>query len=258
MATQVSPPEFIQDTIRKTLNKEVLEWFKDVTNDDDLTSPRAALKRACIHAENDSNDMSLLRMMLFGFVCGGLNQPKMWLAPEREIIQMEGHPQVILEFVESLASMRKRKAKKRHTIRASFRLLKEDFANSADETKINQLATNIKREFPKTFKHQTGQTNFAYVDKAKGFQLRIAAFKEADAREMVRKLLDCSLENVTFEEDNFSKASTKRAAQPRTKRVLGENLKVSEKRPSAIVYLKQADLFIPGYGSRLLVARGIE
>ncbi len=256
--SKISPPEFLQDTCRKTLNKEVLEWFRDVKSTDDIRSmPRAALRYACTHVENDSIDMTVLRSILF-YVVVGVGEPKAWLAPEREIITMEGHPQVILQFVETAASMKARKAKKRHTARYSFRLMKEDFSNSTDEAKIDRLAMNIKRNFPSSFKHQVAQTTYAYVDKANGYQLRIAAFQENDARTLVRKLLDCSLEpSIGFDEAKFSRASTKRRSTPPTKRILGETTRLGDRRPTAIVKLRQADLFIPGYGSRTLTLRQI-
>ncbi|GAP99125.1 hypothetical protein [Leptolyngbya sp. NIES-2104] len=256
MNNKFSPPEFIQDTIRKTINKEVMEWFKDVTDDDDISTPRGALKRACTHVENDNNDMTMLRMLLFYMVCGAMDEPRGWLAPEREIITMEGNPQVILLFAETKQSMKARKAKKRHTMRCSFRLLKEDFATSADEAKIDRLAMSIKRNFPQTFKHQVAQTTYAYVDKANGYQLRIAAFQENDARDLVRKLLDCSLDqSISFDESKFSRASTKRRSTPPTKRILGETKRLGDRRPTAIMTLQQADLFIAGYGSRTLLLR---
>lgn len=251
---QHSPPEFLQDVMRKTVNKEVLEWFKDV-KDDDITTPRGALRRACMHMENDSIDMTVLRSILFYVVCG-VSEPRAWLAPEREIITMEGHPQVILLFAETKQSMKARKAKKRHTARYSFRLLKEDFSSSADEVKIDRLTTNIKRNFPSSFKHQVAQTTYAYVDKASGYQLRVAAFQENDARILVKKLLACSLDQaIDFDESKFSRASTKRRSTPPTKRILGETKRLGDRRPTAILTLRQADLFIPGDGSRTLALR---
>jgi hypothetical protein len=255
MSSKFSPPEFLQDITRKTINKEVAEWFRDVTNLNDIETPRGALKTACTHIENDSIDMTILRTILFYSVVGA-EEPRNWLAPEREIITMEGNPQVLLQFVETAQSMKARKAKKRHTVRCSFRLLKEDFSSSADETKIDRLEANIKRNFPNSFKHQVAQTTYAYVDKPNGYQLRVAAFQETEARALIKKLLDCSLDqSISFDESKFSRASTKRRSTPPTKRVLGETKRLGNRRPTAIVTLRQADLFIPGYGSRTLVYR---
>lgn len=250
-----SAVEHLQDGIRKTVNKEVIEWFRDV-KDDNLETPRGTLKRMCTHMEDDTADVTQMKIIFFYMVCGAMPGMKGWLAPERAVMSVEGQPQVILNFVETEQSVKARKVKKRHTMRCSFRLMTEQFESTSDKAKIERLEMLIKQQFPLSYKHQCGQTNFTYIDKPKGFQLRIAAFTESDAKTLAKKLIQCSIDGgVTFEEQHWSKASTKGKATGATKRVLGKPIKLNEKRPSAIVTLRQADLFIPGWGSQTLVYR---
>jgi hypothetical protein len=94
------------------------------------------------------------------------------------------------------------------------------------------------------------------MDKAKGFQLRIAAFSEATAKELARKLIDCTIDpGAVFTEDKWSRASTRGHVSTQQKIVLGKPVKIAAKRPSAIMSLRQVDLFIPGWGSRTLIYR---
>jgi hypothetical protein len=253
-----SSVEHLQDVILKTVNTEVREWFHDITAEDDLSTPRGTLKIACTHREEDTISATASRLMLFYMVCGSMPGLKGWLAPDHHVLSVEGHPQVILNFVETGHSAKARKISKRHTMRCSFRILTERFETAGDEAKIDQLERKIKQQFPISYRHQTGQTNFAYMDKAKGYQLRIAAFSEPDARELARKMIDCTIDpGVAFNEGNWSKASTKGRATPTQRRVLGKSIRVAEKRPSAVLALRQADLFIPGWGSRTLVYRNL-
>lgn len=256
LPSNFSPTEQLQDVIMKSVNKEVNEWFRDVTNVEDLASPRAALRQACLHQELDTIAATSSRLMLFYMICGAMPGLKGWLAPDQQVLSVEGQPQVILNFLETGKSVKGRKMPERHTMRASFRILSDKFESAGDEAKIDRLSRQIAQQFPATYRHQCGQTNYAYMDKAKGFQLRIAAFSESDAREMARKLLACTIDSgVAFSEEKWSKASTKGTAAVRRQLVLGKQIKLSSRRPSAIVALRQADLFIPGWGNRTLVYR---
>jgi hypothetical protein len=253
-----SPTEQLQDVILKTVNAEVREWFHDVTADDDLVTPRGTLKIACMHREEDTISATASRLMLFYMVCGSMPGLKGWLAPDHHVLSVAGHPQVILNFVETGKSVKARRMPERHSMRASFRILSERFESAGDEAKIDQLERKIKQQFPTTYRHQTGQTNYAYMDKGKGFQLRIAAFSESDARELARKLISCSIDSgVEFKESNWSRASTKGAVDGQRQTVLGKSVRMAAKRPSAVVALRQADLFIPGWGSRTLLYRNL-
>lgn len=252
-----SRAEQLQDCVKRTLNPEIGEWFREVT-EDDLSTPRGQLRVACTHHESDTMEMTLCRMLMFYDVVGAFPHQSGYIMPDRQVFQMEGNPQVIILFAETEKSRKARKAPRRDTMRCSFRLLKEDFASAADETKIDQLERKLRLAFQPNWSHQTGQINYTYVDKAHGFQLRIPAYRESDARELTRKLIDCSLDNsIAWKEAAFSEASKKKPGKPTPKRVLGKSVKQNERRPTAVMKLRQADLFIPGWGSRTLIYRNL-
>jgi hypothetical protein len=78
-----NPTEQLQDLLKRTVNQEVREWFRDVT-EDDLSTPRSQLRVGCTHRENDTMEMTLGRLMLFYNVCGAdpnkpvLTVPEWW------------------------------------------------------------------------------------------------------------------------------------------------------------------------------------
>lgn len=252
-----SPTEHLQDLIKRTVNQEVKEWFRDVT-EDDLSTPRGSLRVGCTHVEADTMNMTIGRLMLFYNVVGASpHSSKAFIMPDRQVFQLEGNPQVILLFSETAQSWKSRKAERRETMRCSFRVMNEDFSNATDKTKIDSLERKIRLAFPPNFRHQVGQTSYVYVDKSRGFQLRVYAYSESDSKTMIRKLLNCALIETPFEETRFSRASTKNAGKKPKKRVLGKDLKQREVRPTAVMALRQADLFIPGWGSQTLIYRNL-
>jgi hypothetical protein len=61
-----SAAEHLQDVILLTQNKIVRTEFNDVGDDNwvkDISTPRASLRLACTHEEDDSIDMTILRSL---------------------------------------------------------------------------------------------------------------------------------------------------------------------------------------------------
>lgn len=257
LPSNFSPTEHLQDLLTRTVNQEVKEWFRDVT-EDDLSTPRASLKVGCTHVEADTMAMTIGRLMLFYNVVGAFPHQKGFMAPDREVFLLAGNPQVILLFVETSQSYKARKAPRRAEMRCSFRLPSEQFDSASDEAKIQAIERKLRLEFPPQYSHKTGQTNYTYVDRQNGYQLRVPGYSESEAKILIRKLLDCSIKSgITYDETKFTRASTKSPAKIPSKRVLGKTLKKEEQRPTASVKLRQADLFIPGWGSRTLIYRSL-
>jgi hypothetical protein len=203
-----SPTEHLQDLIKRTVNQEVREWFRDV-QEDDLSTPRSSLKVGCTHSEQDTMEMTIGRLMLFYSVVGAFPHANGFIMPDRQIFQLEGNPQIVLLFVETAQSWKTRKATRRETMRCSFRILTEDFANAGDRAKIDALERKIRLAFPPAYRYQTGQTSYTYVDKPRGYQLRVPAYQESAAKGLIQKLLNCALTETPYSDAKFSRASTK-------------------------------------------------
>lgn len=184
-----------------------------------------------------------------------LTQPRGYLSPPNQLETVAGNPMVIFDFRETLKSQTQRKAKSRKQMRASFRLLGEKFESASDKTKIDAISTRIKAQFPKTFKHTFGPDSWTYQAPAQGYALKIRALSESEARSLARKLLLCNPANPSFDSSLWNKGKSKPATK-KTKRVLGETVVVQSASPYCEMTLRQVDLFIPGWGSQVLLFRG--
>jgi hypothetical protein len=257
LPSNFSPTEHLQDLIKRTVNKEVKEWFYDVT-EDDLSTNRASLRVGCLHEEADTMNMTIGRLMLFYNIVGAFPHQRGFMAPDREVFRLSGNPQVILLFVETAQSFNARKAPRRAEMRCSFRIMSEQFDSASDEAKIEAIERKLRQEFPPQYSHKTGQTSYTYVDRQEGYQLRVPGYSESEVKILIRKLLDCNIKSgITYDEARFTRASTKNPVKIPAKRVLGKTLKKEEPRPTASVKLRQADLFIPGWGSKTLIYRNL-
>jgi hypothetical protein len=62
--------ENLQSFLRKTYNKEVNEWFKDEPDAvPDNNTSRSQAKRACLLLPKETQNLAVLKMMTFRYVC---------------------------------------------------------------------------------------------------------------------------------------------------------------------------------------------
>ncbi|MDZ7969063.1 MAG: hypothetical protein RM368_29615 [Nostoc sp. DedSLP03] len=61
--------EFLQDTVRRWHNKTVSQWFKN-QEVNDISTPKAALRHACIMKDEDTATMTMMRLWLFEVTAG--------------------------------------------------------------------------------------------------------------------------------------------------------------------------------------------
>jgi hypothetical protein len=185
-----------------------------------------------------------------------ITQPRGYLSPPNQLESVAGNPIVIFDFIETLQSQTQRKARNRKPMRASFRILDEKFEASTDKAKIEALATRIKSQFPKGFKHTFGPDSWTYQAPTQGYALKIRAISESEARSLAQKLLRCHPTPPAFDAAIWQRGKSKPAVK-KTKRVLGETVVVQHPSPYCEMTLRQVDLFIPGWGSQVLLFRGV-
>ena len=58
-----SPWEHLQNVLRQVHNRIVKEEFSDITDDDDIVTPRGSLKKACLLDDNDSAEMTVFKVL---------------------------------------------------------------------------------------------------------------------------------------------------------------------------------------------------
>lgn len=198
--------EFLQDTYRKTINQIVREEFSDTSWDDenpDISTPRSALRYACTHKDSDSAQMTQLRTDLFYMVLRKAADlhPPIYGIPSLDFQNIvRFHPQVKLHFTEDLGAV----ADDDDPIRAriSYRLMKETPATMT-EAKARALGNEIKNAFGVSggYRWRKGKWDCSYTDQIKGYHMQIHSYSEAEAREVIQKVL--SLNEHTFEEEHF-------------------------------------------------------
>ncbi len=253
------PPNFnhtenLQDGIKRLMNKEVTEWFRDVLDD---SSDRAVLKRLCYHTENDSSADTQLRISLFNFIRGSTAE-RLLLSnsiPDRKYdmeslqhLPASNHPKIILFFAQKGESVPKGEIPV--TAEVSFRLVtKINYTDSdvpgnvIDKNELKTLALKIKREFD-GFKFVKGSQLFLCKNPIHGFfGSKVFATNKGDALDLFRKLH--TLVAASFKEETVTlNTNLKRTSITRpTRKITGYDNKPKKEhrwRPVATVYFRYA------------------
>lgn len=243
--------EHWQDTVRRLYNKEVRDWFSDLDPDDlGLNTPRIALRTACHHDDADSLQLSLGRMMLFDFVvarklqgvAGGAENSPPYTVNRRQ------KPQILLYFLEDLDNVDP--PYRQVEGRISFRLMEESVGTltNADAT---TYANRIKTAFGSAggYLWKKGKIMAVYADWEKGYQLQLLSSSEAEAKEVIGKVLDIQNHSPDWEYLSLSENNAPTQAYPTlppTQTILGKSRRLARRRPRADVRFQYAVLKLAG------------
>ena len=239
--------EMLQSLIRRIQNRIVRESFREDIADDDIATPEGFLKAKCLHHDNDTGVMTLMRLFLFYVIReeGRRLHPAMYTYPVDDYqASVKFKPQVVFWFWEpqNEAKTRKRPAKR---VRASFRLVRETL-ETLTVADVDRLKQRVKAEFPRSYRFKTGRLKASYRDKENGLELTLAPYSRTEAKEFIGKILDVA--DVTPDWDLFSISEypDRNFSEQSRITILGESKKLPDKRPIANVYLKKAELHIHG------------
>ena len=95
--------EQLQSLIRRIQNRKVREAFRDDISETDLATPEGFLKAQCLHHDNDTGVMTLMRLWTFYMLReeGKNLHPAMYAYPLEDYQkQVTFRPQVVLSFLE--------------------------------------------------------------------------------------------------------------------------------------------------------------
>ena len=247
LPTDFNEYEHLQDMIRRHHNTAVNEWFKN-QSDNDVSTPKAALKHACKIKDNDTATMTAIRLWLFEVTTGHASSlhPPIYGIPALEYQrEVTFSPQVRLFFKERYSSSVDRV--NRVTGKLSFRLMAES-SESYTRAKAELLAKDIKREFctPTLFEWGKGSKLYYYRDHNKGYDLRILCKTKAEGERVAKTVL--AVQGHTLESDyvTFSESEATYPSNPGTHRVYGQTVKKFVKRPTTDVRFRHAQLFLHG------------
>lgn len=161
---------------------------------------------------------------------------------------VETRPQLIIKFQESVADARRNKRYK-HPLRATHYIrLRQDFSSKSE---VEKIAKKVYAIFAKpVFEFDKGKIKYSYRDKAKGYSFIAACPNEADARNLITKLLACNDDTPNW--FRMTESKSKRVTEPLgTIRINGESYKRPSYRPAGKVRFISAELHVHGLMSNI-------
>ena len=242
------PSEHFQDVAKRLYNRDVREWFSDITADEIETS-RGSLRQACTHMEDDSLILTVGRMMLFEntirsrFSHRGTGQTT--YSPR---VIRRNKPKVLLYFLEDYQDVEADYAPVAGEI--GFRLMDET-EDTLTESRLTLIAQKVKTEFGASggYVWRKGKVRASYSDWDKGYQFQLLCRNESDARTLIGKVLDIQGHTPDWENLNISENSEPASAYPTIPeqgRILGELRRLPRRRPIADVRFQYASVKLKG------------
>ena len=266
MSGQSGDTEQVQSTIRRFLNEEVREWFKDLDFDTiNTSSARGALLRACKHDDSDSFLLTLGRAMLFdslirqrfaGFFGNTTGAGDVGTTTMRTGVLRKTKPQVVLYFIEDLADVSPEYAPVDGRI--SFRLM-DHTSDSITPTDVNNYRQRIESRFSNNggFVWKKGKLMCSYSDWSKGYQLQLLCKTETEGKRVVEQVLD--IQNHTPDWSFFNAEENNQPAEayptvPERVRIYGLTRRLPRRRPIADVRFQFSRLHINGVPNPIILA----
>lgn len=240
---------FLTSFSRKVYNPQVLEYFRDI-DDDDLESiqvSRKATRRACLILPGESRLNAIQKQLNFWFLCQRVQDgPPVYGIPVQEYQQnVKFKPQIQLVFRQDLDAVPDGFRPMEGEI--SFRLINEN-SQTITKAKLEAIARDIKREFGAGdgYLWKKGKIKECYFDPVHGIDLRILAISKAEAVEIIQKVV--SILGATYDADNLNNINPDRNSlnTPPTQIILGESEKKPRWRPTGQVRFRYARALIHG------------
>lgn len=245
--------EHFQSVCRKLVNTLIREDFNDISATTDITdikTARSSLRRACWHEDDDSLLMTVGKLIMYYLVVNKarkLQQPVYGIPKQDYDSDVRYKPQLYFYFRQDLQAVPDGKAPV--TARVHIRLINETQA-TITSAKARVLATEIKKIFTLNGAGITwdkGKVKVTYVDKDRGYDIRLHALSKAEAIEVIKKFL--SIQNHTYNSDYLIEHNPDRTSinnPTGTRLVYGQQLSNKRWRPTAKVRFIYASLQIEG------------
>lgn len=245
-----SPWEHLQSVVRQVHNRRVREEFTDLDGieDLDINAPRQSLKLACLLKDDDSADMTIIRLMLFfNILRGGADLwPDLYTIPTDRYQQtVRFAPQVTLLFRQDLDDVDQ--GFRPIEAEISFRL-KNETPQTLTEAECLSLANRIRSEFATGAGYQwrKGRTKLAYRDRENGYQFSIFANTVAEGRSVISKILDIQNDTLDGSKLTISELGEPPPIIPPTDLILGQVQRLPRIRPVGSVRFQLAELHVWG------------
>jgi hypothetical protein len=251
-----SPTEQFQDACKKIWNKLIREYFRDIpaSNDSlDLSVPRQALVKACLHKEDDQLLLTIGRTLLF-------LHGTTWLRNQYPVVagtlldEIDGgvsyRPKITLFFVEDSTDAEDGYAPVE--MECSFRLPNET-STTISKSQLTILANKIKTKFGagNGYVFRKGRKMINYRDRIKGYDFRLRSRELSDAKELIRDIL--ALNGDTMDNTLLKYSQTDDEAEaypynPGSQTILGKRKSKPRRRPMTSVRFRYAYCTVAGVG----------
>jgi hypothetical protein len=239
--------ERFQNFCQKYINKKVREHFSDLGDErwqPDFNVDRHFTRWICTHQDKDPLILTVGRLLVYFFKIQGLFDEPIYAMPCTQLFQsVQCIPQIIINFQESTQSARENN-RSRHPLTAQHYIrAKVDFSSSAE---VERIARKVKEVFATPiFSFDKGRIKYVYFDKANSYEFKILSNSEAQAKNVIEKLL--ALDNKTPDWDFFS-ATTKNRNFATTEHIIvnGKRYKKPQRRPLGKVNFISAELHVDG------------
>jgi hypothetical protein len=239
--------QMVRSWLRKTYNKEVYQYFKDLPSDidPDNSSSRSTTFAVCLIGARDSQGIAAQKQQNFRRLkemvgLGGC--PPSHDYQRIPGIAFSGIPQVQLWFLEKYSVAKANgRSKHPHEALVSFRI-NDDWSSDAP---AKAMALRIRDRFARPiFKIDSGELKVTYFDKIKGYDFRLLVPTKEEAKQIIEATLDLNghspqwklLKTHSSEDDSFTRE---------TVRIVGETITINSIRPKTNLYFRYAIAKVP-------------
>ncbi|MBE9191402.1 hypothetical protein IQ230_13810 [Gloeocapsopsis crepidinum LEGE 06123] len=252
-----TPQEQLQDTTKRVANRIIREYFKDVIsleNDLDLTTPRQALLKACLHREDDSLLLTIARNQLF-------SQYTTYTRDQFPIVagslldeidaSVTYKPKITLVFREDLDDVEA--GYKPVEMETSWRLVNET-NQTITKTELTTIANKIKANFGTGggYIFRKGRKLVYYKKKTQGYQFQLLARDLATGKDLIREILSMNGHSLESKALSVSEVDDELEAfpyNPGTQTILGKRKPKPRRRPMTNVRFRYAYATIAEWGA---------
>ncbi|OUC15639.1 MAG: hypothetical protein B0A82_05800 [Alkalinema sp. CACIAM 70d] len=250
--------EHLQDQIIRIHNRQVRDYFSDIVEDNDLTTPRGSLRHACLMKDEDTSVMTQLRLWLFEVTAGHAKslQPDIYGLPVTTFQERYTFaPQVQLYFLEPATQTENGYPQVEGEI--SFRLTEPEYEN-VTPTEARNLARRIKSVLATPpFVWKKGRILCTYKDEKKGYNFQIYVTSETEARRVIEQVLDIRTHTPEWDYLTVHESRRNFPIVPPTKTIYGKSRRLPRQRPRADVRFRYAALHLHGVPNAItLVSTG--
>lgn len=250
--------EHLQAVVRRYLNREIREAFRDLNNEDGNWEPsvgtsREQMRWALTHQDNDPMVVTSVRMMLYYFTFGAAKamQPDIYGASiiSQNRVLRANKPQITLYFDNKPYRLNKDDDWVDGEI--SFRVMDRTY-KTLTQADVNRFAARVKNLFatPK-FVWRKGKEMASYTDWDNGYQLQLLVTGESEAKRIIEQVLNIQGHTPEWEFLNMNVNQNPGAAYPENppnEIILGESIEGIRKRPREDVIFRYASMTVKGRG----------